>query len=156
MSYVQTNLTSFSDFGPEFLVTAQRPNSVFCGSDDNIYGYKIFAQTPPVETLGSYFYIPPLTDFKVTGANIKMIVTENSTVIIVKGTDYHQMSIHSTGTITRELVESVNMFESVFNFNVKDKYIFGGVAQWIARLPRDRWIHVSREFEPHQRPPLFH
>ena len=25
--------------------------------------------------------------------------------------------------------------------------------QWVARLTRDRWIPVSREFEPHQRPP---
>ena len=25
------------------------------------------------------------------------------------------------------------------------------MAQWVARLTRDRWIHVSREFEP----PLF-
>ena len=24
------------------------------------------------------------------------------------------------------------------------------VAQWVARLTRDRWIPVSREFEPHQ------
>ena len=32
----------------------------------------------------------------------------------------------------------------------------GGVAQCpVARLTRDRWIPVSREFEPHQRPPLF-
>ena len=31
----------------------------------------------------------------------------------------------------------------------------GGVAQWVTRLTRDRWIPVSREFEPHQRPPLF-
>ena len=31
----------------------------------------------------------------------------------------------------------------------------GGVAQWVARLTRDRWIFVSREFEPNQRPPLF-
>ena len=30
----------------------------------------------------------------------------------------------------------------------------GGVAQWVARLTRDRWIPVSREFEPHQRPPV--
>ena len=35
---------------------------------------------------------------------------------------------------------------------VKD---YGGVAQWVACLTRDRWIPVSREFEPHQRPPLF-
>ena len=31
----------------------------------------------------------------------------------------------------------------------------GGVVQWVARLTRDRWIPVSREFEPRQRPPLF-
>ena len=31
----------------------------------------------------------------------------------------------------------------------------GGVAQWVARLTRDRWIPVSREFEPHQRPCCF-
>ena len=31
----------------------------------------------------------------------------------------------------------------------------GGVAQWVARLTCDRWILVSREFEPHQRPSLF-
>ena len=31
----------------------------------------------------------------------------------------------------------------------------GGVAQWVARLTRDRWIPVSHDFEPHQRPPLF-
>ena len=30
-----------------------------------------------------------------------------------------------------------------------------GVAQWVARLTRDRWIPVSRDFKPHQRPPLF-
>ena len=32
----------------------------------------------------------------------------------------------------------------------------GGVAQWVARLTRSRWMPVSREFEPHQlMPPLF-
>ena len=30
----------------------------------------------------------------------------------------------------------------------------GGVAQWVARLTHDRWTPVSREFEPHQRPPV--
>ena len=29
------------------------------------------------------------------------------------------------------------------------------VAQWVARLTRDRRILVSREFEPHQRPRCF-
>ena len=29
------------------------------------------------------------------------------------------------------------------------------MAQWVACLTCDRWIPVSREFEPHQRPPLF-
>ena len=31
----------------------------------------------------------------------------------------------------------------------------GGVAQWVERLTRDRWILVSSEFEPHQRPRCF-
>ena len=31
----------------------------------------------------------------------------------------------------------------------------GAVVKWVARLTRDRWIPVSHEFEPHQRPPLF-
>ena len=31
----------------------------------------------------------------------------------------------------------------------------GGVAQWVASLTRDRWILVSREFEPHQGPHCF-
>ena len=31
----------------------------------------------------------------------------------------------------------------------------GVVAQWEARLIRYRWMPVSREFEPHQRLPLF-
>ena len=31
--------------------------------------------------------------------------------------------------------------------------LLGGVVQWLARLTRDRRIPVSREFEPHQRPP---
>ena len=28
------------------------------------------------------------------------------------------------------------------------------MAQLVARLTRDRWIPVSREYEPHERPPL--
>ena len=28
----------------------------------------------------------------------------------------------------------------------------GGVAQWVAHLTCDRWIPVSREFEPYQTP----
>ena len=31
----------------------------------------------------------------------------------------------------------------------------GGLAQWVARLTRDRWIPVSREFEPYQSPRCF-
>jgi len=31
----------------------------------------------------------------------------------------------------------------------------GFVAQWVARMTRDRWIPVSRKFELHQRHPLF-
>ena len=39
--------------------------------------------------------------------------------------------------------------------NKRPRGIRGGVAQWVERLTRDRWIPVSREFEPYQRPPLF-
>ena len=44
---------------------------------------------------------------------------------------------------------------SLEEINKGIKQLKGGVAQWVARLTRDRWILVSREFEPHQRPPLF-
>ena len=30
----------------------------------------------------------------------------------------------------------------------------GAVAQWVARLTRDRWIPVSREFEPPSKAPV--
>ena len=43
----------------------------------------------------------------------------------------------------RELTEHVLL---------QNKIQGGGVAQWVARLTRDRWIPVSREFEPHQSP----
>ena len=47
----------------------------------------------------------------------------------------------------------------VYNFG-DDKSLLlntsvGGVAQLVARLTCDRWIPVSREFEPHQRLLLF-
>ena len=42
------------------------------------------------------------------------------------------------------------------NWNPWQRWQSGdGVAQWVARQTRDRWMPVSREFEPHQRPPLF-
>ena len=31
----------------------------------------------------------------------------------------------------------------------------GGVVQCVVRLTRDRWIPVTRELEPHQRPRCF-
>ena len=64
---------------------------------------------PPVETLGSHFYIPPLTGFNFTGAKIIMIATEDSTVNIVRGTDYDQVeTFYFTGNITsRKLSEEV-------------------------------------------------
>ena len=34
-------------------------------------------------------------------------------------------------------------------------HLRGGVAQWVARLTRDRWIPVSREFELHQKKRCF-
>ena len=44
------------------------------------------------------------------------------------------------------------IFISAFKRRSNKKcYIRGGVAQWVARLTPDRWIPVSREFEPQQR-----
>ena len=42
-------------------------------------------------------------------------------------------------------------------YNIDNNIIYrGGVAQWLARLTRDRcWIPVSLEFESHQRPLWF-
>ena len=47
----------------------------------------------------------------------------------------------------------------IYSLNMPIKFLllcYGGVAQWVARLTRDRWIPISRDLEPHQRPPLFH
>ena len=53
---------------------------------------------------------------------------------------------------------------TIFLYDDRPKYVFSsehqlrklfGLAQWVARLIRDRWIPVS-QFEPHQMPPLFH
>ena len=32
---------------------------------------------------------------------------------------------------------------------------FNDLAQWVECLTSNRWVPVSREFEPHQRLPLF-
>ena len=63
-------------------------------------------------------------------------------------------------------VPILNNFITKLNWTDRNKYgpdwfpvkllpEWGCVAQWVARLTRDWWIPVSREFEPHQRPPLF-
>ena len=36
-----------------------------------------------------------------------------------------------------------------FTLNLNPNQFWGDVAQLVARLTRDRWIPVSREFEPH-------
>ena len=41
------------------------------------------------------------------------------------------------------------------NVNSIHQTPLGSVAQWVARLTRDRWIPVSREFKPHHMPLLF-
>ena len=44
---------------------------------------------------------------------------------------------------------------SYFFVHISQLRFRGGVVQWVARLTRDQWIPVSREFEPHQRPRCF-
>ena len=59
-------------------------------------------------------------------------------------------------TMERMLEEGLSDLNNIFIPFIFLKAEFrGGVAQWVARLTRDRWILVSRELEPHQRPPLF-
>ena len=61
------------------------------------------------------------------------------------------MLVRSIGTWIVIAVSSVACVLLIAILNV----IAGDVAQWVARLTRDRWIPVSREFEPQQRPLLF-
>ena len=93
-------------------ISAQRPISVFCGPIDTsvpTYAHtwkSTYAQLAPMETLGTQFYIPPLSGFDLTNAQIKVIASEDSTVDIIEG-DYHNLDTLSwTGNIlTREIVE---------------------------------------------------
>ena len=41
------------------------------------------------------------------------------------------------------------------NSSLTDEINIGEVAQWVARLTRDQWIPVSREFEPIKGPHCF-
>ena len=48
-----------------------------------------------------------------------------------------------------------NTFDFVFSDWLRQLHKYGLQKVWVARLTRDRWILVSREFEPHQRPRCF-
>ena len=58
--------------------------------------------------------------------------------------------------VTKQKNANVNNTTHVKKKNVIIKTRRGEGAQWVARLTRNRWMHVSREFNPlHQRLPLF-
>ena len=50
---------------------------------------------------------------------------------------------------------NIQISKILSNWSKYNFYVRGGVAQWVARLTRDQWIPVSRDFEPHQRPRCF-
>ena len=56
-------------------------------------------------------------------------------------------------TVRNQSFHDFNLMINDLTINEDPKPHRGGVAQWVERLTRDRWIPVSREFEPHQRPP---
>ena len=66
-----------------------------------------------------------------------------------------QLQEFTTITRVHNTYKSSQQLQEFTTITRVHKSLWGGVAQWIARLTRDRWIPVSREFEPHQRPPLF-
>ncbi|XP_053382488.1 uncharacterized protein LOC128549565 [Mercenaria mercenaria] len=86
--------------GHQKLLTANRPIAVFCGADDNR------AQMPPRETLGELHYIPPLAfDSAVEEAEIRLVATEDSTVVIIRGNYDNLDTVELTGnTFTRDVV----------------------------------------------------
>ena len=71
---------------------------------------------------------------------------------------WDSFTIWNAGKQGRKLYRSLtaeNQSKVMFCYYGSLKGDRGGVAQWVARLTHDRWIPVSREFEPHQRPLLF-
>ena len=64
-------------------ITASSPVAVFTRQNAG----KIWSQIPPVETLGSLYYVPPidLTLLGTTG-QLKVTATEDSTYVVIKGT----------------------------------------------------------------------
>ena len=57
--------------------------------------------------------------------------------------------------LNQSFVTSSNSGNTTYPITPSNSGNKGGMAQWLARLTHDRWVPASREFEPHQRPPLF-
>ena len=66
---------------------------------------------------------------------------------------FFKTRFHRDGVILRTYA-STNTYIGIPHV-LNDKWRRGAVSQWVERLTIDRWIRVSREFEPHQRPPQF-
>ena len=74
-------------------------------------------------------------------------------IVCVFEQNYFENNINMVFLLTIvKYILSLSLMKVLF---LKNTMVHDAVAQCIARLTRDRWIPVSREFEPYQRHPLF-
>ena len=66
---------------------------------------------------------------------------------------FHSQHVPQGLNFKAEVNKIHRFIETQFSNNVSIKR--GDVAQWVARLTRDRWIPVSREFKPIKVPHCF-
>ncbi|XP_053381806.1 uncharacterized protein LOC128549273 [Mercenaria mercenaria] len=93
------------ELGHQKLLTANRPMAIFCGADDNR------AQMPPRETLGKQHYIPPLNLDSTEKAEIRLVATEDSTIVIIRGNYDHLDTISLTGITFCRAVENDMLYD---------------------------------------------
>ena len=95
-------------------LAADRPLAVYCGTFGDT-----MVQMPPKETLGTDFYIPKLDlDLINAAAEIHVVVTEDSTVLIISG-DYDQMDpVDFTGDFYSRTVEPNTVGQMMFALSI--------------------------------------
>jgi hypothetical protein len=100
----------------QYLFQEGRPRAVFCGTNNYL------VQIPPRESLGTQHYIPSLDIETVTneGAEIRLVASEDSTVVTIRGNYDNLDTIDLNGDgYTREVVpdmvcSSVNNIKLLF------------------------------------------
>jgi hypothetical protein len=74
--------------------------AVFCGADDNL------VQIPPLESLGTQYFIPEIPyNAGSETAEIRLVATEDSTVVIIRGNYDNLDTVEMTGNIFSRKVE---------------------------------------------------